>query len=360
MQTKTQRSGFTLLEMLVVVLIIAILAAIALPQYQRTVLKSRFASMMPIAKTLAENNEAYYLEHGEYAEDPQELPVQGQRNYPDGTQIELGNEEQHQYVRVEKDGLVNALMVYQKHSPNFAGETHCEALLGNEQADWLCKESLHGTYVGQKYGYAIYSLSEETIGTLARTYYDITTNATYSDGDICQATQGSYKCNGNFTSNSKCIAYGVSSNCKGGNPSYYFDYSFCESHAADSCSRNNYKNSSQCTGDMYSCYYSDYTDHSSCVVTSNGCFGSTFAEYSYCEGKGDLSCAGNTFTDHSICYARVKGACANGTYDETSYCAGDFCPNGAPSDTPGKIWYRGTGTEWPSKRASELIDKPAE
>lgn len=60
------RGGFTLIEVLVVVLIIGILSSIALPQYQKSVVKARIAEAKILVNTLYYSLERYKTEHLAY------------------------------------------------------------------------------------------------------------------------------------------------------------------------------------------------------------------------------------------------------------------------------------------------------
>ena len=63
---KGKNKGFTLIEMLVVVLIIGILAGIALPQYKNAVMKARVASILPIMRRWHDGMIEFKLRTGSY------------------------------------------------------------------------------------------------------------------------------------------------------------------------------------------------------------------------------------------------------------------------------------------------------
>ena len=70
------KKGFTLLELLVVVLIIGILASIALPQYNKAVEKSKVAQALITLKYMKDRGEEFMTAHG-YSTDTNLLSIYG-------------------------------------------------------------------------------------------------------------------------------------------------------------------------------------------------------------------------------------------------------------------------------------------
>ena len=142
--------AFTLIELLVVVLIIGILAAVALPQYQKAVDKSRMSNLITIAKTVMDAQETYYLSNGQYTDDWEQLSIgfQGSIYHTNTWYMSNGIK-----MILAADGVMDMVMITDSRLPDIqlaAGYPHtgneswskywrCYALSTNERAKRLCQ-----------------------------------------------------------------------------------------------------------------------------------------------------------------------------------------------------------------------------
>ncbi len=177
------KKGFTLIEMLVVVLIIGILAGIALPQYQMAVTKAKVASILPLMRRWKDALQEYKLQHGDYdipyAEAGEYLGVtwpsdwrQYRQNTACGNYDEcendywrdcLVNEESFGEIYCEHgfngDGGSFTIRMHQSDDPNenYRGKIICIAELG--EGHKVCK-ALGGKFIhGDGESWTAYSLN---------------------------------------------------------------------------------------------------------------------------------------------------------------------------------------------------------
>lgn len=67
---RRERGGYTLVELMIVVVILGILAALAIPAYQSYVLRTRAAAGPTMLGAIAVRQDAYYAEFGQYVDVP--------------------------------------------------------------------------------------------------------------------------------------------------------------------------------------------------------------------------------------------------------------------------------------------------
>ena len=144
--------GFTLIELLVVVLIIGILSAVALPQYEKAVMRSRFTQMVTAARSIVQAQQAFSMANGGYADNLSDLDV----TFPNinGNEVSLADglcrsEGARVGCYLLKKGIVNkprtvaALLWFYNNNKriccayketDFAGDSLCSAEMKND--DW--------------------------------------------------------------------------------------------------------------------------------------------------------------------------------------------------------------------------------
>ena len=207
-RTVFHRAGFSVLELVVVLLIMAIFAAILLPRYQRLLLKSRVGSVASVVASVAEAQEVFYMSHGKYASKREGLTL----SVPiDSKQVDLAISEEDKYkfvIASHPQAPEVRYVVYQKYSKNFPDNIHCEAKTEDKDAVWLCEEEYqgvklaHGSISGADYTTYIVKGSASD-GSFSQTYYN-TSHIVVEGGSRCESTEQGGCSHSSFSGGSTC------------------------------------------------------------------------------------------------------------------------------------------------------------
>lgn len=145
--TSGKNAAFTLMELLVVVLIIGILAAVALPQYQRAVAKARVAEAQVMLDGIAKAQDIYRMANGEFASNlsdldislPCELSADGREYICQYWRLGvIFPEEKNRYVEIfprNQSGMLNFSLSYRPD-----GTMGCRAGADSDLQNFLCKD----------------------------------------------------------------------------------------------------------------------------------------------------------------------------------------------------------------------------
>lgn len=118
-----KKEAFTLIELLVVVLIIGILTAVAVPQYQKAVEKTRATEAMFILKSIRELQDVYFLTHGTYTQNLTDLDIKIKN--PKGFRVFIGSCSVYAYNDNKRYGIYYYL-------PSSRTGSECGAKKGTE------------------------------------------------------------------------------------------------------------------------------------------------------------------------------------------------------------------------------------
>ena len=135
--------AFTLIELLVVVLIIGILAAIALPKYEKAVVKSRAVQLRTLQRSLATAQKSYYMANNTYPTEFGQLDISFDNLTPGNASILSSTAITISDTDVERHNNQFEIFLTQTgNSSFFTSGTYkgCGFGINFETGEWHCKE----------------------------------------------------------------------------------------------------------------------------------------------------------------------------------------------------------------------------
>ncbi len=332
--------GFTLVELLVVVLIIGVLSAIAIPMYQGAIDKSRWSTLLAPAKALQTAQTAAFMENGAYAEDMSalvlSLPGEAQDNkyiMPDAEYSIDTKTASQSTITGQLDTLPNVRLSMALKNPD--SYLFCEAKSGDARAERLCKNLLAGQKAGSKNGYDKYLLdypgpctwanstgqcytSEEARctalgmpyanGVCGYSDWQVSSTTEINEGGVCTATEAG--CDYVIVNDGGvCEALSGKGGCY---KAVINDGGICKGHGSDD-----------------GCYFSIVNKGGICEASGLwGCEGATINTGGICIGEVLSGCR-FLKVNGGKCIAKTSGACGGSTYTNGGCCEDygkGYCP----------------------------------
>ena len=127
----SKNAGFTLIEFLVVVFFIVIFAAVALPQYEKAVEKSRAAEALTLLSALQRAMEVYILANGSFTNNLEDLDV----SIPANSYYKYQSHNGGLFAWHPKTGLYFEFRI----SSSWKGAQFCVASQTKKEMNNLCK-----------------------------------------------------------------------------------------------------------------------------------------------------------------------------------------------------------------------------
>ena len=155
------KKGFTLIEVLVVVLIMGILTSIALPQYRKSVVKTQIMRLFPLIRAIDSAEQVYYSTYNKYTGnfDDLDIAMPAGGNKVSSGKITYDNFSCYTYVGNADDPYTYSVSCDAKNAPRiekyFARDYFWCWFRENANYEKFCK-SIPGSYLwvsADRYGF---------------------------------------------------------------------------------------------------------------------------------------------------------------------------------------------------------------